>query len=191
MSEYFSKMFSSDFKEVVESTVRMPEDDPDVFNLFVQWLYAARLCVPDMTKNTATSGPMWTRFKLYCFAEKICLPELMDYTMSSIMSACVRGDKSPSIEVMRMVYGGTKQGSRLRLFTAHVLHFLIRNGGDLGPWPSSKLAQVMNEHEDLTVNVLQLLRDNSKAPSHPGHYPKCMFHVHTKNHTCKYKDDTP
>ena len=190
-SEYFKKMFSGDFKEVIESAVRMPEDDADAFDLFVQWLYSGRLEYPDMALNTSTSGPMWNRFNLHCFAEKICLPDLMDYTMSSIMSACARGDKSPSLAVIGMVYGSTTHGSKLRQFFAHTVHFMIRNGGDLGPWPSSKLAQVMTDHEDLTLGVLQLLRNNSGPPSSPGQYQKCMFHVHGKEHACKYKHDTP
>jgi hypothetical protein len=50
-------MFSGGFKEVIESTVRMPEDDPDAFDLFMEWIYAGRLNPPDVDKHTPKSGP--------------------------------------------------------------------------------------------------------------------------------------
>jgi hypothetical protein len=54
-------MFAGGFNEVVESTVWMSEDDPDAFNLFLEWLYAGRLSPPNMANDTLKSGPLWER----------------------------------------------------------------------------------------------------------------------------------
>ena len=190
-SQYFERMFSSGFKEVIDSTIRMPEDDPDVFDMFVQWVYERRLDTADMTKHTPKSGPLGLRFKLYCFAEEICLNDLMDYTISSFMSNYTKHVKSASVHVMSLAYEGTSKGSKLRLFIAHELVYILRTLGNSSFWPDKDLGWVMTKNEDLAVDVVSLLRSSSKDLENPARFSKYQYHVHANNHECLYKDNIP
>lgn len=47
---YFRKLFESTFKEGAEQAETLPEDDPNAFVLFVQWLYRDGLTPLDIQK---------------------------------------------------------------------------------------------------------------------------------------------
>jgi hypothetical protein len=74
--EYFKKMFESSFAESVDQRATLPEDGANVFPLFTEWLYAGR-CVPLGLKQF-DGAEFLDLFQLYGFAEKICLPALLD-----------------------------------------------------------------------------------------------------------------
>src|SRR4051812_28703059 len=78
--EAFAKMFRGAFKEAETNRTEFPEDDPDAFGLLIQWCYRGD-CLPEFGDST---GPeeCRKRIRLYCLAEKYCLPRsLMDESM--------------------------------------------------------------------------------------------------------------
>jgi hypothetical protein len=79
-AKYVWKMFYVGFTELVKLRATMPEDDPDVFDLFFQLLYTGRLnnqekklgicCIIWFVTSTILSTSEWiiTRSKLSHFA---------------------------------------------------------------------------------------------------------------------------
>src|SRR5450756_2353201 len=147
-------MLSGGYKEMIEQTVRLPEDDADAFSLFMEWLYLGHLSPVKLDHHTTTSGPIYNRIKLYCFAEKHCLVDLMDYTMSSLMSNYTKHTRLPTIEVMQYVYENTVVGSKLRAFIARSLRYIISELSGSSFWPSEKLGRLMMDVEELTMDCL-------------------------------------
>lgn len=71
---------------------------------------------------------------------------------------------------MKIAHRGTKQGSQLRRFMVRQLHSIIRITDESGSWSSADLCGLMVGEEDLTLNVLFLLRNYSKDPLSPAKY---------------------
>jgi hypothetical protein len=66
-------MFSTGFLETGEMKATLPEDNEDIFELFLEWVYSGRYGILDMTQSTPSApptSPFMVRIKLYAFAEK-------------------------------------------------------------------------------------------------------------------------
>jgi len=113
---YFKAMFNSGFMESQTQSAEFSEDDATTVALFIEWLYAMRLRPADYTKSTPTSGPIWDYILLYKFAEKLCLPDLCDYLMSSLITAYRIVDRLPSFQGIILAYKNTNERSPLRRF---------------------------------------------------------------------------
>jgi len=74
------------FEEVIEHTLRTLEDDLNPFDLFVEWMYMGGSPATRHHRQTdyeTTSCPIFTRIKVYYFAENHFFAELMAYGFSS------------------------------------------------------------------------------------------------------------
>lgn len=54
-SDFFKRTVSSGFKESVDKHVSLPEQDPTLFNIYLNWLYANSLPA-DLGKETQFEG---------------------------------------------------------------------------------------------------------------------------------------
>lgn len=77
VADYFSKAFTGAFKER-ERIIHLPEEDTEAFGLFVDWLYKG------IVPSIASQQHLERLFKLYIFAEKLCLDELANNTIDKI-----------------------------------------------------------------------------------------------------------
>ena len=184
---YFQKMFASGFKEVIEKTVRMPEDDPDAFNQFLEWFYKGALQPVNIAKETRDGGPLFNRVKLYRFAEKHCLDVLMDLAISSIMTCHVKNKSMPNYTSIKYGYPETDTSSKLRSFMSKALARILRNQVEGGSWPATDISRLMIDNEELSLDVLRLMR--GVASQDPLTLPKCTFHVYPTSQTYPYTGD--
>ena len=181
----FDKMFNGGFKESSERCAELPEDDPEAFNLFVEWLYTDRLtdfgpCNKN-TKDRILTGPI----KLYCFAEKYCITDLMDYTISFLINAYNLSSCLPSCAQIQYSYENTAAASPIRKFMAWTVQYVIFSQDDKGSWPSQGLTTLLVCCEDLTLDFLQLSRKlNGKTVLDPSRAEICQFHLHSKDKGC-------
>jgi hypothetical protein len=191
---YFDKMLQGPFKEAVEHTVRLPEDDPDAFGLFLEWVYGGGLLQPaDMKKHTSTNGPIFDRVKLYCFAEKICLDRLVDYTMTSLLSAYSKNKRSPSAMAISYAYEHSSSDSPLRKFALE--SFVQTAFNKEATWNVKNLSDTMLSSEDLRIDFLRLTMSgealNIKTATPPTKRSPCTYHVHNKDEDCPFKNEVP
>ncbi|KAE8449973.1 hypothetical protein EG329_007112 [Mollisiaceae sp. DMI_Dod_QoI] len=113
----FDKMFQGEFKEAAEHELQLPEDDPDAFLLFAQWLYSDALPPIDHSLDAISNEALlFNRFKLYCFAEKYLLDSLMNHTIYTIWSVVFTLPKVPSTEAIQYSFQNTHPRSELREF---------------------------------------------------------------------------
>ncbi|KUJ10645.1 uncharacterized protein LY89DRAFT_595908 [Mollisia scopiformis] len=187
---YFQKMFSSGFKEAVERKAYLPEDSPEAFHLFLEWLY-----IENFRTSDKADGKDGLRVKVYCLAEKICQPDLMDYTISSIISNLDRDGRILLTSTMLSAYKSSDPDSKLRKFVARCFFYaLYSDPNSNGDWNIEELSEAMNASQDLCRDALTLVRDLLQyggSRVDPRRLAKCTFHTHEKGAACSYKGDVP
>ena len=76
-SGYFSKALNGTWKEARDKVVRLPDIEPAIFNLFIEWLYTQNL--PNLITLDANkidlSSQLW-KIKLYVFADRFAVSRL-------------------------------------------------------------------------------------------------------------------
>jgi len=194
-SKFFNDAFTGPFKEGQENKMDMPEDDPEVFSCFIDWLYRNPLPVVEdtyvaekkeveitkvsecksfgpLTKEEHSQevervnkeakekkkardirlGDQFSRLlRLYFFAEKIFLHELMNRTMDRIRQGLTTYDRYLRNREVKLVYLNTSQGSMLRSFCAELLVYQLGSARD------EKLNQfvtLMQELPELAKDIL-------------------------------------
>ncbi|KAL8715991.1 MAG: hypothetical protein Q9220_000658 [cf. Caloplaca sp. 1 TL-2023] len=50
-SSFFASAFNGSFSEAATKSIELPEDDPDAFRLFVQWLYTGKFVMREMYED--------------------------------------------------------------------------------------------------------------------------------------------
>lgn len=191
-SAYFKGMFKRGFKEEKEQRATIPEEDPVIFDMFVEWLYKDRISKFDMALSTETSGPFIDRIKLYEYGVKICLPELQDFAMSNLMSGYAEYRRDPSFQAIILSYKLTRPGSPLREFMAKTLVQLI--GSDITSAYATKTAtDIVMENPDLVRDMIRITGfynlNSDLQGVRPWTLPKCEFHVHAPGAECAYKGE--
>jgi hypothetical protein len=185
-------MFKRGFKEEKEQRATIPEEDPIIFDMFVEWLYQDRISKFDMALSTETSGPFIDRIKLYEYGVKICLPELQDFAMSNIMSRYVTHRRDPSFQAIILAYKVARAASPLREFMAKTLVQLI-GSDDTSAYATKTAADIVMETPDLVRDMIRITGVYNKNPDmqgvRPWTLPKCEFHAHPPGAECAYKGD--
>lgn len=179
----FSSMFKSGFKESLNKSADLPEDDPPTFDRFVQWVYVRTLPEIGLATSSTISGPVWDQIKLYCFAEKYCIDILADTIIDSIRVASKSRNSCPSVQGMIMAYENTSEGSRLRLYMVRSLAYeiLSERSENLDKSQLSSLASVTDFSRDI---LMLLFEPKNLVPKHPNEFPACDYHRHGKNNIC-------
>jgi hypothetical protein len=194
-SKFFNDALTGPFKEGQENRMYMPEDDPDVFSCFVDWLYRNPLPIIEDTfmvpkkdaeimkaSECKAFGPVTKEehlqevervvkeaderkraqdirlgdqfsrlLKLYFFAEKIFLHELMNRVMDRIRHGLTTYDRYLGHREVELVYLNTNKGSMLRSFCAELLVYQLGSANDK---KLNQLVTLMQEQPELAKDVL-------------------------------------
>lgn len=132
-SSFFKAAFTGGFKESSDKTMQLPEDDENIFSLFVDWLYHQRyemLPQPgdddedtydedDHVVKVRKEGDRYlSAFKVYVLAEKYDVPDLkwlLTKTLFADGGSCRHGPSNASISYL---YGHTAQSAGIRRLIA-------------------------------------------------------------------------
>ncbi|TGO68100.1 hypothetical protein BOTNAR_0030g00220 [Botryotinia narcissicola] len=199
--EYFRAAFSAGgFRESQTSSMDMPEDDPEAFELFIHWLYRGEV------RRAAKVTDIDQFLQLYIFAEKLCLKELANKTMDEIQS--ISGDLNEfpqcSLEQLDGVWRNTSSTSPLRKWLILVLVYSVwvsENGGlstaekktfSLDTEKIISLWQLFKDYEDLYASFFtQLYKHTADHPppcaNNYSHWRPCAFHRHSEGEVCHFK----
>jgi len=76
-SEYFSKALNGPWKEAEDKVVRLVDIDPDVFSLFIEWLYTQNMPSDEVlwANKFDPDDNMW-KIQLYVFADRFAVLSL-------------------------------------------------------------------------------------------------------------------
>jgi len=186
-STVFHKLLNGDRKgdEVRSVTeAHLPEDDPDVFSLFIEWLYCSTL------KTITTLGERESElavgiFKAIVLADKYCLTEFGDRLMT-IYAA--RNKLSPLPELSNC-YNEVGPQNKFRLYaTRWVAYVTLCYADSRHPGCSNEnIAKVFEMNPELGREVLKAMRNQSGiAQKNPNMAPPCDYHSHPQAAICPY-----
>lgn len=177
----------SKFKEGQEGIAYLPEDNPRTFSLLRDWVYSGFLGPIDTASGETWRRELGYRLDLYCFAEKICLNNLMDCAMTTIMMGFQKTHTMLRPVVIDMIYRHTSPRSPLRKFLALCLVWEIFVAED--DCSSSELSEALGENEDLRMDVIRLLKSGERGDRDPRGPDPCEFHMHDEKgkSSCLYR----
>lgn len=131
-SPFFDKALSGAWQESRERTVRLPEDEPEIFAIYVHWLYYGT--VPVVCDETVEmKGVEYLNLaKAYTLGDKLMDVGFQDATIDAIVDASQVGlaDGSlwyPGMQIVQYVYHNTKESASIR--TMLVDMFLMAGTG--------------------------------------------------------------
>jgi hypothetical protein len=106
--------------------------------------------------------------KLYQFAEKICLYDLADYAITTMISTYCHHRKHPSPFSIKLTYQVTAPGSPLRTFMAEHLHYRNMKGKS---YDLVTLCETFIGCEDLISDFVGLLKSQKLSGKKPKDRP--------------------
>ena len=114
-------------------TINLPDEDPEIFRGFNQWIYTQKLCT---APETPKELPWSTMFHIYTFAERRGIPKLQNSCIDVILRKAKHGAPFPTQEMLNPLWKTTGKVAPLRwllleLFAAKcdLKAALGRNGG--------------------------------------------------------------
>ncbi|KAF7931621.1 uncharacterized protein EAE98_004357 [Botrytis deweyae] len=191
---YFRKMFSSGFVEGLEGKAFFPEDDPKCFDFFMGWIYFGTLRVLNASTSLEKIEHDLNLLSLYSFADKLCLPELMDLVLDTYKNTYEKSNRFPRVSLVSDVYQMTPKDSPLRKLMCHCMYYIFveYNSEDIRNfWTTEDMATAMSLHQDLTIDFLNLMRSDAPgfAPQDPRAFPNCDFHCHGEDEPCSQRSN--
>ncbi|KZM25010.1 hypothetical protein ST47_g3850 [Ascochyta rabiei] len=144
-SLFFRKAMSGNWSEAKDRIVRLPEDDPLLFHIYVDLLYTNQIAViPDSSSREATIADRQnaraiqnTLAMLYILVEKLQDIDSKDKTIAAMVASMHEkrsdgGMYSPGHMIVQTVYNGTPPGCLLRklivdLYTSKATQFWVSN----------------------------------------------------------------
>lgn len=159
----------------------MPEDDPDTFEIFVKWMYAAHV-------NYGLE-PMQC-INVWIFAQKYQCIQLSNNAMDALQDALVERDDSGKgelyyDEVVRIFEHTTENDEYgLRPFAVATLGYDIKYGDTERLNGIETLEKIFKDVDVSLLEVLKYIRTNKLSDFNPryrgyaGGFSKCHFHNH-------------
>ena len=189
---YFQKILNGGFKEATEQVAKLPYDDPAAFGLFLEWLYVGRLppIPPFSVDKWKWSHLIFERVKLYCFAENIASPKLMDYTMTTLISGYLQNNTLPSFGQIKLAYRNSLSTSRLRKFMSQSVHYICTSpmcSAEI--WSNKEICEFLIGNKEGATDLVESMRESSgEVTPDPRCMALCTFHVHPENEECEFKN---
>jgi hypothetical protein len=90
-SPYFKAAFTSGFQEAKTGIMNLPETEPQVFDIFYEWLYSQRLWSPDDEEEDRPDTDKLA--KLYVFADMAAVPHLQNQVLTALHEITALEDK--------------------------------------------------------------------------------------------------
>ncbi|KAF2234753.1 hypothetical protein EV356DRAFT_514890 [Viridothelium virens] len=119
-SRFFEAALSKPWAEARERRVTLPDDDPEVFKLYVQWLYTDRIhCSTPLSSNRNGwdfIDEMDLIIKAYCLGEKLQDVSFKDSLVDSFIAlrSLEKDMWLPHLPITKFLWENTPKGSSMR-----------------------------------------------------------------------------
>ncbi|KAI1959819.1 hypothetical protein LOZ58_004184 [Ophidiomyces ophidiicola] len=113
-SPFFNGALMRDFKEAGENAISLPEDDPDTFERFLQWLYSGIYELSGLKTDEEVDERYFQLAQLYTLADKLEVPRLKHDIINELFMMKTDPDKPPQVDVIAYIYENTRERSPLR-----------------------------------------------------------------------------
>lgn len=191
-SDFFRATFRGGFREGEDGVLRLPEDGPRPFELFVGWIYSQPLndmngdrvrvlARPDDKKVTVRDY-----LGLYFFAAKYMIEDLQNETLDTLYDYYKVPGNFPRPEDVEAVYQGTGEDDKMReLLVVHTTFRMFsgyRNAGK--DW-----ADVLKDNGEIGHDLVMMISGwklkMGTEMKKRSILPRCHFHRHQDSPTCK------
>lgn len=183
-SPVFERMCSAPFLESTQRVINLPEEEPDVFDNFFDWIHSSKPQV-DFSKGTEAV------FNLAIFAEKYQICHLKNQLSDIIKKDC---DKQRlKSETIDQIYSNVPDGAVLRQLCCWVLKRQVASYTSFDRYGDKR--ELYKEYEPVFNSHSDLGRDFFKWAA-SGDPETCAFHDHSniinpveaKNYLCPYSN---
>jgi hypothetical protein len=179
-------MFDGPFRESAESSAFFPEDSPEAWELFIQYLYTNRLAPLILTphRDKLELAALENRIRLYCLAETYGITPLQDLTVDSIAQTYRVRTRTPDVATFRYAYAHTSEKSPLRALMARWFYHLLvtRDDGRPTRYTTETMTSLATEAPDLLDDVFTLMRGQQgnvpREVMDPSEVHSCTYHQH-------------
>ncbi|TVY89016.1 hypothetical protein LAWI1_G007186 [Lachnellula willkommii] len=202
-SDFFSKAFNGPFKEGIDGTMHLPEDDAQAFSALVVWMYSGQLPPFPNAKFaediTGSSDYIFSLMPLFHLSEKLCLNAVTNILMDTIQDLHLKHSREFSSVALKDIYAMTHQGSKLRTYA--VLMIIRKSVHGYRTKPAEDIALedfflLLQKEPDFARDFIQLqiryghrfqlangsadaqFRNSTKG------FGRCFFHTHAKSEVC-------
>ncbi|CAL3961981.1 hypothetical protein PZA11_000724 [Diplocarpon coronariae] len=194
-SDYFKKAFTSGFIES-KGILYLPEDSPDVFVLFVEWLYR------DTVRDCISPWEFFSLHNFYIFAEKICEQHLANLIIDAIRGTLHSYTPTFVPALTGYIYARTAEKSPLRKLSLQ--HFvwsswaLDDDTSSRNHIPGRKSLErfysILARDEDLFVDFFGAINRSQRKGTRdsvedPSRVAGCAYHTHTTDEHCYLEKD--
>ncbi|KAH6671049.1 hypothetical protein B0J14DRAFT_669904 [Halenospora varia] len=193
--EFFRKGFNGGFEEALTGEMYLPEDNEEAFAHLIDYLYRGSL--PSLRQNQ--HNKRWSTSPLrilYCLAEKLVFPVLMDELMDFIMLYHIKNGVHLAPSSLEAIYTTTHQDSKLRLYCAAMIVCSTS-------FPAKQRDDWVDGMSQMFLETPEIFRDffifQAKYGSNinGGDFRECLrklsslgvcfFHSHTEKEVCYLK----
>ncbi|KAH7317008.1 hypothetical protein B0I35DRAFT_266332 [Stachybotrys elegans] len=160
-SPFFKAACSWDFQERRNKRIELPEDDPTVFALFVEWMYYGSYDVRSLTSHSSIDVRCWV------LGDKLLCTDFKNYAMSRLYARQVGAFSSSTVACDDVLYAcdNTPASSKLRQFYADFVieHFSnpSKLHGTVADWDT-----LLQSCSDIRLLLLQNVRQSPPMQTH-------------------------
>ena len=120
-SEFFTAALEGGFAEGISKSVTLPEEDPNIFGYFVEWLFVGH------DQSAAFESDFLVR--LWTLGDRLACPMMQDEAMCNLID--IYSDGHIDVDTLKQIYELSAPGSKIRGFVIDQCLFDIR-GNCLG-----------------------------------------------------------
>jgi hypothetical protein len=118
-SSFFDKAMAGDWKESQQRTIHLPDDEPEIFALYVHWLYYGTLPVFCDESGLPGNSEYLNLVKAYVLGDKILDSRYQDAAIDAIVEKCQSKAQDganwfPVGEVIRYAFDNTNESAPIR-----------------------------------------------------------------------------
>lgn len=198
-SEFFSKAFNGGFKEALENSIYLEEDEADTVDCFIVWLYSNNLPAYPSTRFPERDSSAHEVVNLlvdcFCFAEaKFCTNEFKNGIMDRIQDTEYKHWWGRSESGIAGIYEKTYEKSKLRCYLAVTAAWTLSQY-DCNPEERAMYAKLCSDLPDFAMDLLEV-QHTYRAKSYLDPYGRfgrvkewedfetCSFHTHAEGEKC-------
>ncbi|KAF2175249.1 hypothetical protein K469DRAFT_611324, partial [Zopfia rhizophila CBS 207.26] len=189
-SDFFKNAMNRDWKESKQRLVHLEDDDPDMFQLYLHWLYRGTLPVRIDEPGPVGNSEYLQLAKAYILGDKLQDGDFKDVVIHAIIDKCKSKASDgrhwfPVGVILRCVYDNTPESSRARrlLVDIYVHH---GSGNWLSDWWQSGKVAYSRFYQpddipkdflhDITIAFLDRRKEKEKRPT--DNSSTCAYHQH-------------
>ncbi|KAK4497053.1 hypothetical protein PRZ48_011502 [Zasmidium cellare] len=165
-SAFFEAALRRDWMETVDRTVKLPEESPERFHVYVQWvycgLYKGLKGRPELSPNDLA--------RLYTLGARLQDHDFQDAALDAFIYRCGEKETIPDDNIVFLIFSNTTKGDPMRRL---LVKMRVRSGM-VGNFDNEMGTQMAEFYFDIAKKSMEGV-DPSVAPDGPG---RCKYHQH-------------